>query len=72
MRIILEIFIRRSVPLKANAEGGCVAGTSSGIGAKRSGTRFTKYLTTMLRSFYDNAKVTINLQQASNLQNSLQ
>jgi len=54
MRIILEIFIRRSVPLKANAQGGCVPGTSSGIGAKRSGTRFTKYLTTMLRLSYDN------------------
>jgi len=37
-----------------------------------SGARFTKYLTTILRLSYDNAKVTIDLRQASNLQNILQ
>jgi len=37
-----------------------------------SGARFTKYLTTILRLSYDNAKVTINLRRTSNLQNSLQ
>ena len=31
-----------------------------------SGARFTKYLTTILRSSYDNAKVTIDLRQACN------
>jgi len=34
--------------------------------------RFTKYLTTILRLSYDNAKVTINLRRTSNLQNILQ
>jgi len=33
------------------------------------GTRFTKYLTTILS--YDNAKVTIDLRRTSNLQNIL-
>jgi len=33
--------------------------------------RFTKYLTTILRLFYDNAKVTIDLRRTSNLQNIL-
>ena len=33
--------------------------------------RFTKYLTTILRLYYDNAKVTIDLRQASNLLNIL-
>jgi len=33
--------------------------------------RFTKYLTTILRLSYDNAKVTIDLRQTSNLQNIL-
>ena len=36
------------------------------------GARFTKYLTTVLRLSYDNAKVTINLRRTSNLQNILQ
>jgi len=36
------------------------------------GARFTKYLTTILRVSYDNAKVTINLRRTSNLQNILQ
>ena len=31
-----------------------------------SGARFTKYLTTILRLSYDNAKVTINLRRTSN------
>ena len=35
----------------------------------RSGVRFTKYLTTILRLSYDNAKVTIDLRRTSNLQN---
>jgi len=35
------------------------------------GTRFTKYLTTISRFSYDNAKVTIDLRQASNLLNIL-
>ena len=35
------------------------------------GTRFTKYLTTILRLSYDNAKVTIDLRRTSNLQNIL-
>jgi len=37
-----------------------------------SGARFTKYLTTILRFSYDNAKVTIDLRRTTNLQNSLQ
>jgi len=41
-------------------------------GAVRPGARFTKYLTTILRLSYDNAKVTTNLRQTSNLQNILQ
>ena len=36
------------------------------------GARFTKYLTTILRLSYDNAKVTIDLRRTSNLQNMLQ
>ena len=36
-----------------------------------SGARFTKYLATILRLSYDNAKVTIDLQQTSKLQNIL-
>jgi len=39
---------------------------------KNPGARFTKYLTTILRLSYDNAKVTINLRRTSNLQNILQ
>ena len=35
------------------------------------GARFTKYLAAILRLSYDNAKVTINLRQTSNLQNIL-
>jgi len=35
------------------------------------GARFTKYLTTILRLSYDNAKVTIALRRTSNLQNIL-
>ena len=38
----------------------------------KAGARFTKYLTTILRLSYDNAKVTINLRRMSNLQNILQ
>jgi len=34
----------------------------------RPGARFTKYVTTILRLPYDNAKVTIDLQRTSNLQ----
>jgi len=36
------------------------------------GARFTKYLTTILRLSYDNAKVMIDLRRTSNLQNMLQ
>jgi len=36
------------------------------------GARFTKYLTTILRLSYDNAKVTIDLWRTTNLQNILQ
>jgi len=36
-----------------------------------SGIRFTKYITTILRLCYDNAKVTIDLRRTSNLQNIL-
>jgi len=39
--------------------------------SKTAGTRFTKYLTTILRLSYDNAKVTIDLRRTSNLQNIL-
>ena len=35
------------------------------------GARFTKYLTTILRLSYDNAKVTIDLRRTSNLPNIL-
>ena len=35
---------------------------------KQHGDRFTKYLTTILRLSYDNAKVTIDLRRTSNLQ----
>ena len=41
------------------------------IRSERAGARFTKYLTTILRLSYDNAKVTIDLRQTSNLQNIL-
>jgi len=37
----------------------------------RPGARFTKYLTTILRLSYDNAKVTMDLLRMSNLQNNL-
>ena len=37
----------------------------------KSGARFTKYLTTILRLSYDNAKVTIDSRRTSNLQNIL-
>jgi len=37
----------------------------------RAGARFTKYLTTILRLSYDNAKVMVNLRRTSNLQNVL-
>ena len=39
--------------------------------ASAGGARFTKYLTTILRLSYDNAKVTIDLRRTSNLQNVL-
>jgi len=35
------------------------------------GARFTKYLTTVLRLSYDNAKLTIDLRRTFNLQNIL-
>ena len=35
------------------------------------GAQFTKYLTTILRLSYDNAKVTIDLRQTSNVRNIL-
>jgi len=38
---------------------------------KRNGARFTKYLKTILRLSYDNAKVTIDLRRTSNLQDIL-
>jgi len=38
----------------------------------RTGARFTKYLTTILRLSYDNAKVTTDSRRTSNLQNILQ
>ena len=38
---------------------------------QRSGARFTKYLRTILRLSYDNAKVTIDLRRTSSLQNML-
>jgi len=41
------------------------------VNAQRSAARFTKYLTTVLRLSYDNAKVTIDLRRTSNLQNVL-
>jgi len=44
---------------------------SLGNVGSRPGARFTKYLTTILRLSYDNAKVTINLRRTSNLQNIL-
>jgi len=44
--------------------------TTSGT-SERPGARFTKYLTTILRLSYDNAKVTIDLRWTSNLQNIL-
>jgi len=40
-------------------------------GTTKSGARFTKYLTTILRLSYDNAKVTIDLPRTSNLRNIL-
>jgi len=40
--------------------------------ASHPGARFTKYLTTILRLSYDNAKVAIDLRLTSNLQNVLQ
>ena len=36
--------------------------------SKHPGARFTKYLTTIIRLSYDNAKVTIDLRRTSNLQ----
>jgi len=36
------------------------------------GARFTKYLTTILRLSYNNAEVTIDLRQTSNVQNIIQ
>jgi len=36
------------------------------ISDRSPGARFTKYLTTILRLSYDNAKVTIDLRQTSN------
>jgi len=37
------------------------------IGCSKTGARFTKYLTTILRLSYHSAKVTIDLRQTSNL-----
>jgi len=37
-----------------------------------SGARFTKYFRTILRLFYDNAKVTVDLRRTSKLPNILQ
>jgi len=37
------------------------AGLVTGLGVERAGARFTKYLTTILRLSYDNAKVAIDL-----------
>jgi len=42
---------------------------ASGLALCMPGAWFTKYLTTILRLSYDNAKVTINLRRMSNLQN---
>ena len=39
---------------------------------KKTGAWFTKYLMTVLRLSYDNAKVTVDLRRMSNLQNILQ
>jgi len=42
------------------------------VSREKPGARFTKYLTTILRLSYDDAKVTIDLRRTSNLQNILQ
>ena len=47
------------------------AHTHTRLTALRPGARFTKYLTTILRLSYDNAKVTINLRRTTNLPNRL-
>jgi len=47
------------------------SGTSTDLGPK-TGARFTKYLTTILRLSYDNAKIAIDLRRPSNLPNILQ
>jgi len=49
----------------------CNASYAYKICASRSGARFTKYHTTILRLSYDNGKVTIDLRRTSNLQNIL-
>jgi len=44
---------------------------SAGVRHYKPAARFTKYLTTILRLSYDNAKVTIDLRQTSHSQNIL-
>ena len=58
-----------AVPLSAGSDFTLVAHTHRCPSNTRN--RFTKYLTTILRLSYDNAKVTIDLRRTSNLQNIL-
>ena len=48
------------------------AGAGVSISVPLLGARFTKYVTTILRLSYDNAKVTIDLQRTTNFQNIIQ
>ena len=52
---------------RATLELSSIAGSAHVASLCRSGARFTKYLTTILRFSYDNAKVTIDLRRTSNL-----
>jgi len=57
----------RSSTSRETLELSSIAGSAHVASLCRSGARFTKYLTTILRLSYDNAKVTIDIRRTSNL-----
>ena len=64
-----ELLFRRSSRRRITKQHWQVSATRQDC---RRGARFTKYITTILRLSYDNAKVTIDLRRTSNLQNIIQ
>jgi len=70
-RYICDYSDNAALPLSLQSR--CLLNWATGVAAHRCepGTRFTKYLTTILRSSYDHAEVTIDLRRASNLRKHL-